>query len=69
MSESILYIHCSDHYHGITAIRCAYVLICEADENRLLAENMLHTITRLMTEYVTSFEQKNAEVSTLIHMY
>lgn len=41
---------------------CAYVLICESDENRLLAESILNTITRLMSDHVTSLEQKNAEV-------
>ena len=43
--------------------RCAYVMVCELDENRLLAEMVLNIITRLIREYVTSLEQKNAEAS------
>ena len=44
--------------------RCAYVLICELDENSLQAEAVLPVITRLIVEHVTSHEQKNAEVSS-----
>ena len=40
------------------------MLICETDENKLLAESVLQNIARLMTEHVTSLEQKNAEVGT-----
>ena len=42
--------------------RCAYVMVCELDENRLLAEYVLSLITRLIREHVTLLEQKNAEV-------
>ncbi|CAI7993822.1 AP-5 complex subunit sigma-1 [Geodia barretti] len=41
---------------------CAYVMICELDENRLLAEIVLAVITRLIRDHVTSLEQKNAEI-------
>jgi AP-5 complex subunit sigma-1 len=41
---------------------CAYVLVCELDENRLLAETVLALLTRLIREHVTSLEQKNAEI-------
>ena len=51
-------------YNNVSVLpySCAYVLICESDENRLLAESMLNTITRLMSDHVTALEQKNAEV-------
>ena len=38
-------------------------MICELDENRLLAEIVLAVITRLIRDHVTSLEQKNAEAS------
>lgn len=47
--------------------RCAYVMLCESDENRILAEFMLSTIMRFFLEYVTSHEQGNAEVSIIIN--
>lgn len=37
-------------------------MICELDENRLLAEIVMTTITRLIREHVTTGEQKNAEI-------
>lgn len=43
--------------------RCAHVMVCETDENRILAEFMLSTIVKFIQEYVTSHEQGNAEVS------
>lgn len=43
--------------------RCAYVMVCELDENRILAEFMLGMIMKFMQEHVTSHEQGNAEVS------
>ena len=46
--------------------RCAYVLVCELDENRLLAETVLALLTRLIRDHVTCLEQKNAEVSTIV---
>ena len=50
--------------------RCAYVLVCELDENRLLAETVLALLTRLIREHVTSLEQKNAEVHIYyVHTY
>ena len=42
--------------------RCAYVMVCELDENRLLAEVVLSLLVRLIREHVTSLEQKNAEI-------
>ena len=42
---------------------CAYVMVCESDENRILAEYMLNTIMKYLLEYVTLHEQGNAEVS------
>ena len=39
------------------------MMVCESDENRILAEFMLNTIMKLFLEYVTSHEQGNAEVS------
>ena len=42
---------------------CAYVLVCELDENRLLAESVLSLLARLIHDHVTTMEQKNAEVS------
>ena len=44
---------------------CAYVLVCELDENRLQAEYVLSQIIRVVQESVTSHEQKNAEVSRI----
>ena len=41
---------------------CAYVLVCELDENRLLAESTLALLVRLVLDHVTSHEQKTAEV-------
>ena len=41
-------------------------MVCELDENRLLAETILTIITRLIKEHVTSLEQKKAEVSQAI---
>ena len=38
-------------------------MVCETDENRILAEFMLSTIAKFIQEYVTSHEQGNAEVS------
>ena len=38
-------------------------MVCETDENRILAEFMLSTIVKFIQEYVTSHEQGNAEVS------
>ena len=38
-------------------------MVCELDENRILAEFMLSTIMKFMQEHVTSHEQGNAEVS------
>ena len=38
-------------------------MVCEQDENRLLAEMVLAVISRLIREHVTSLEQKNAEAS------
>lgn len=38
------------------------MFVCELDENRLQAESILFTLTRLIQEHVTSYEQKNAEV-------
>ena len=48
--------------------RCAYVMVCELDENRLLAGMVLTNITRLIREHVTSHEQKNAEASRTEHI-
>ena len=42
---------------------CAHVIVCESDENRILAESMLNTIMKYLLEYVTSHEQGNAEVN------
>ena len=42
-------------------------MLCESDENRILAEFMLSTIMRFFLEYVTSHEQGNAEVSIIIN--
>ena len=45
-------------------------MLCESDENRILAEFVLNTIMKFFLEYVTSHEQGNAEVSesdTRIH--
>lgn len=41
---------------------CAYVLICELDENTMQAEAVLSAITKLVVENITSHEQKNAEL-------
>ena len=38
-------------------------MVCELDENRLLAEIVLAILTRLIRDHVTSLEQKNAEAS------
>jgi hypothetical protein len=38
-------------------------MLCESDENRILAEFMLNTIMKFFLEYVTLHEQGNAEVS------
>lgn len=40
-------------------------MVCESDENRMLAEFLLSTIMKFIQEYVTSHEQGNAEVSQL----
>ena len=42
---------------------CAFVLVCDSDENRLLAESTLSLLVRLIHEHITSHEQKHAEVS------
>lgn len=42
--------------------RCAYVLVCEVDENCMQAEAVLVVISRMVTDHVTSHEQENAEV-------
>ena len=47
---------------ALCVCRCAYVLVCELDENRLLAEMVLATLVRLIQEHVTAMEQKNAEI-------
>ena len=52
----------------VCVCRCAYVMVCELDENRLLAEMVLTNITRLIREHVTSHEQKNAEASRTEHI-
>ena len=44
-------------------LRCAYVLVCEPDENYMQAESVLTTISKLVEEQVTSQEQENAEAS------
>lgn len=41
---------------------CAYVLLCELDENWIQAETILSIITKLVIEHITSHEQKNAEL-------
>lgn len=41
-------------------------MICELDENCMQAEAILSAITRLVVEHVTSYEQRNAEVSTCL---
>lgn len=41
---------------------CAYVLVCELDENYMQAEGILSIIAKLVVEHVTSHEQKNAEL-------
>ena len=38
-------------------------MLCESDENRILAEFVLNTIMKFFLEHVTSHEQGNAEVS------
>ena len=38
------------------------MLVCELDENRLLAERVLALLMRLIREHVTLMDQKNAEV-------
>lgn len=43
------------------------MLVCELDENYMQAEAILSLITKLVIEYVTSYEQKNAEVSYIHH--
>jgi len=48
---------------------CAFVFVCELDENRLLAESTLSTLIKLIQEHVTSHEQKNAEVSLELYRY
>ena len=50
-------------YH-FTPCSCAYVLVCERDENRIQAESILLALVKLIQEHVTSQEQKNAEVKT-----
>ena len=47
----------------VSLSRCAYVMLCESDENRILAEFVLNTIMKFFLEHVTSHEQGNAEVS------
>ncbi len=42
-------------------------MLCESDENRILAEFMLNTIMKFFLEYVTLHEQGNAEVSGIRH--
>ena len=37
-------------------------MVCELDENRLLAETVLLLLSRLIREHVTVMEQGNAEV-------
>ena len=37
-------------------------MICETDENRLLAENVLAILIKLVQEHVMSLEQRIAEV-------
>ena len=44
-------------------------MVCELDENRILAEFILSTIMKFMLEHVTSHEQGNAEVSTILKIY
>lgn len=42
--------------------RCAYVLVCEVEENYMQAEAILVAIANLVAEHITSQEQENAEV-------
>ncbi len=44
--------------------RCAYVLVCELDENSMQADSILTAIIKLVVEHVTSHEQRNAEVTS-----
>ena len=60
----VLYYDVCDKLIVGECFRCALVLVCELDENRLLAESLLNTLTRLTNELITSHEQKIAEVST-----
>ena len=41
---------------------CAFVMILNSDENRILAESVLSTIIRIINDHVLSLEQRIAEV-------
>lgn len=47
---------------------CAYVMICELDENRLQAESILAVLVRLIQVHVVAGEQRTAEVRFCCHV-
>eukprot|EP00731_Ephydatia_muelleri_P010586 Em0005g1172a len=55
---------------------CAYVMICELDENRLQAESILALLVRLIQVHVVAGEQRTVEillkgdkVATILHQF
>ena len=45
---------------------CAFVMVCDSDENRLQADNVLTYIVLTIRDHVMNMDQKMAEVTQVI---
>lgn len=55
--------------HGVLS-SCAFVLVCEQEENRILAETILAFIVQYSHTHLMNMEQKMAEVKMCpLHMH
>lgn len=68
LSVSIFLFLCLSLYISMSLSSCAFVLVCEQEENRILAESILSFIVHYSHDHIMNMEQKSAEVSTYLSL-